>query len=215
MASEMDKNQVAVSLFDKLAVGYRDKYMDQTLYDHSFDLFCEQVEQEGAKILEIGCGPGNITRYLLKKRPDFQILGTDLAPRMLELAREHNPKADFQLLDGREIGKVKQTFDGIVSGFFFPYLSKEEVIIFIKEASQRLNENGILYISTMEDDYSRSGPVSPSSGGPETIFMHYHQEDYITEALQNNGFHLVNSMIQDYPVETDPPTKDLLIIAKK
>lgn len=215
MASEMDKNQKAVNLFNKLAVGYRDKYMDQTLYDHSFDLFCKSIEKEGAEILEIGCGPGNITRYLLKKRPDFKLLGTDLAPRMLDLAREHNPQARFQLLDGRDIGKLEQTFDGIVSGFFFPYLSKEEVITFISDASQRLNENGVLYISTMEDDYARSGPVSPSSGGPDTIFMHYHQEDYITEALRNNGFQQINAVIQDYPVETDLPTKDLLIIARK
>ena len=60
--------------------------MDLDLYDDTYDTFCEEVNIENATILEIGCGPGNITKYLLNKRPDFRIEGVDVSPNMILLA---------------------------------------------------------------------------------------------------------------------------------
>jgi len=44
---------------------------------------------EQAKVLELACGPGNITKCLLSKRPDLEILATDIAPNILELAKKY------------------------------------------------------------------------------------------------------------------------------
>ena len=73
----MDKSKIAVAIFNKLAKMYQDKFMNVDLYSESFDLFCNAIQKENATILEIACGPGNITKYLLNKRPDFNILGID------------------------------------------------------------------------------------------------------------------------------------------
>lgn len=45
----------------------------------------------GARILEIGCGPGTIVNYL----PPSDYLGFDLSPRYIELAKRRFPKAHF------------------------------------------------------------------------------------------------------------------------
>ncbi len=47
-------------------------FMNLDLYNDSYDTFCDQVKIKNATILEIGCGPENITKYLLKKRLDFK-----------------------------------------------------------------------------------------------------------------------------------------------
>ena len=78
-----------IRLFDSQAAYYQAKYMDVGRYAASLDLFCSSIERTDADVLEIACGPGSITRYLLDKRPDLRILGTDAAPNMLELAKHH------------------------------------------------------------------------------------------------------------------------------
>lgn len=153
----MDKSKIAVAIFNKLAKMYQDKFMNVDLYSESFDLFCNAIQKENATILEIACGPGNITKYLLNKRPDFNILGIDLAPQMIELAKINNPTANFLLMDCRQIESITSRFDGIMCGFCLPYLTLEETHNLINNVSNLLNLGGILYLSTMEGDYNLSG----------------------------------------------------------
>jgi 2-polyprenyl-3-methyl-5-hydroxy-6-metoxy-1,4-benzoquinol methylase len=70
--------------------------MDLSLYDESYDDFCQLLQKKNASILEIGCGPGNVTKYLLGKRPDYKIHATDAAPSMLALAKINNPTAKVE-----------------------------------------------------------------------------------------------------------------------
>lgn len=208
----MDKNQIAVDIFNKNANLYQDKFMDVNLYGNSFDLFCSTLKKD-AEILELACGPGNITKYLLNKRPDFKILGTDLAPKMVELAKINNPTAEFKIMDCREIGKLEKKYDAIMCGFCLPYLSREEALKLIADASQILKPGGVIYISTMENDYAKSGFKKGSTG--EEIFMHYHQADYLTQALKENKFMVIDLKRQDYPEKDGSKTIDLILIAEK
>lgn len=211
----MDKTKIAIEVFDKYAKQYQEKYMETDLYKDTFDLFCDSIKKENADILEIACGPGNITKYLLKKRPDFKILGIDLSSKMIELAKINNPTAEFHLMDCREIGQIDKTYDAIMCGFCLPYLSKEESLNLIRDASGLLKSNGIFYLSTMEGDYGKSGLKGPSSEGEDEIYIHYHQADYLTSALNKNGFEVLDLRRKSHPDQTEKYPKDLLIIAKK
>ncbi len=205
----MDVTKMAVDVFNRGADAYRDKFMD--LYHDTFDLFCSSIAKKNPNILDIACGPGNITKYLLKKRPDFKIWGIDLAPNMIRLAKENNPAADFQLMDCRDIGTLDKTFDGIMCGFCLPYLSKEEAIKLISDASKLLNPEGVLYLSTMEDDDSKSGIQTSSSG--DQVFTYYHQSGYLTGALKENSFEIIDLWHRDYPTSDEAKVTDLLILA--
>lgn len=208
---EIDKNQQAVDVFNKLAKLYQEKYMDVSMYGDTLGLFCEHLKT-GASVLELACGPGNVTKYILDQRPDLKWLGTDLAPNMLSLARENNPTASFELLDARKIADLTERFDAILCGFCLPYLSKEDAFQLITDAAKILKPGGILYLSTMEDDYTKS-EYKKGSGGDE-IFMYFHEGAYLTEALIRHGYELLKIKRQDFPSSDGTKVVDLIIIAK-
>lgn len=208
----MNQTKIAVDIFNKLATAYQEKFMDVSMYHDSLDVFCNSIKKEKPEILELACGPGNITKYLLQKRPDFKILGSDLAPNMIELAKINNPTAHFELMDCRAITSLSRKYDGILCGFGLPYLSKEEAIQFIKDVNQKLNQNGILYISTMEDDNSKSGFKTGSTG--DKMYQNFHQADYLSATLEENGFRIIHLERKEY-FYNEQQTTDLIIIATK
>lgn len=139
----MDTYKETFDTWNKVAKLYQEKFMNLDLYDDTYDTFCEQVNIENSTILEIGCGPGNITKYLLNKRPDFRIEGIDILPNMIELAKANNPTADFKVMDCREIDKLQSKFDGIICGFCFPYLSEFDSSKLVKGCGNLLNDKGV------------------------------------------------------------------------
>lgn len=209
----MDHSKNSVSIFNKYAREYQDKFMDVSLYHDTFDIFCDSIPKIGAEILELACGPGNITKYLLNKRPDFKILGTDLSENMLTLAKKNNPGAVFQLMDARAIHLLNHQYDAIMVGFCLPYLSKKEVFKLISDSNKILSSDGILYISTMEDDYSRSGFRKGSQG--DEIFMYFHEVDYLTQSLLDNNFVVVDIDIKKTTMTDGSVVRDLVMIASK
>jgi len=207
----MDKNLFAVSVFDKLAQSYQDKFMDVSMYKSSLDQFCTSLDKNQLNILELACGPGNITRYLLNQRPHLNILATDLSPNMLELAKINNPEARFQILDCKQIGTLTERYHGIVCGFCFPYLPKEDCEQLISDAAKLLAPGGLLYLSVIEDEYERS-QFKKGSGGDE-IFMHYYPAHYLEPLLISNNFSILHTDRITYQHHSETTT-DLTIIAK-
>lgn len=204
-----------IAIFDQFAEGYQEKYMDQGLYSDSLDLFCQQLQKPDAELLDVGCGPGNISKYLLEKSPGLRMLGIDLAPKMLELARKNIPSGDFRKMDCRNIAQLEQEFDCIIAGFCLPYLSEEEAEKFIEDAAAKLRSGGLLYLSTMEDDPKRSGWKTSSSGKKPELFIRYYQESFLVKALEGNQLKLLHRKLLKNPQEKEETARDLILIAKK
>lgn len=175
----------AGELFDIHAQEYHDWMKSIHTYDSTLDVFCRLLK--GKAILDVACGPGNITHYFLEKNSNYKVLGIDLAPKMIEIARINNPLATFKVMDINKVDNLDLTFDGIVCGFGLPYLNKEEAIQLIKNTSIKLHSKGILYLSTMEGDYSKSR-VEASSSGKYEVQMYYHEGTYLKQALLEVGF---------------------------
>lgn len=202
----------AIEVFDKNANLYQEKFMNVDLYKESLDFFVDSLPSKSASILELGCGPGNITRHLLNKNPHLKITGTDLSVNMLELAKKNNPSAKFQMLDCRDLHKIKDKYDALVFGFCLPYVTKEEAIKMIHDGAKILNPGGLLYISTMEDDYTKSELQTGSTG--DQVFIHYHQENYLRETLEKEGFQITHLSRKEYVDGNGKNVVDLILVGK-
>ncbi len=206
---KMDKYKVTFKTWNKVASLYEDKFMELNLYNPSYDAFCKLLKAN-AKVLEIGCGPGNITKYLLAKKPNLKILGLDIAPNMIALAKKNNPTANFKIMDGREIGNIQVRYNAIVCGFYIPYLSKLECCNFIKDCCKLLSENGILYLSFVAGNPNDSGYKTGSNG--DKMYFNYHNLKDIKSNLLKNNFRIVEQIEVNYPINNiDFETHTILI----
>ena len=208
----MDKYKETFDTWNNIASIYQDKFMDMVLYNDTYDLICKAVAKEKAKLLEIGCGPGNITKYLLSKRPDFDVFGIDIAPNMIELAKKNNPTASFAVMDSREINRLNEKYDGVISGFCSPYLSPTENNKFISNAYDLLNEDGLIYLSFVEGDPDKS---DFKVGGGGRVFFQFHRLDDLTTQLIKTKF--VDIEVFKVKFKTSETTFDIhtILIAKK
>ena len=210
----MDRYKETFETWDKVASLYQDKFMDLALYNDTYDFICNSITKTRAKILEIGCGPGNITKYLLSARPDFDIFGIDIAPTMIELAKKNNPTARFDIMDIRQIDEIKTKYDGIICGFCLPYLSQTDSQKLITDCYSLLNEEGLVYISFVEGNPNKSGFKTASSG--DRTFFYYYSSDDLTQQLSKNNFDRLKIFTVDFKRnETEFETHTILTAKKK
>jgi ubiquinone/menaquinone biosynthesis C-methylase UbiE len=199
--------------WNKIAQLYEEKFMDLEIYTESYKRFCVLLSKAQASVLELGCGPGNITRHLLRLNPQFKILATDVSKNMLELAKKNNPAIDTQILDCRNLNTLKNTFDGIVCGFTLPYLSKEDVSTLIADCTKIMIEKGVLYLSFVEGNYEDSCFISGSSG--DRTYFYYHELNQIKEAVESNNLTLADHSHVTYKKTDGTIEIHTLIMAKK
>jgi ubiquinone/menaquinone biosynthesis C-methylase UbiE len=209
----MDHSALAASPFHKLADKYQEKYMDLTMYKDSYREFCELLPSGRAGVLDAACGPGNVSRYLMAQRPDLDLLGIDLAPRMVELARAAVPSARFAVHDCRNLSELKRSFDGIICAFGLPYLSLKEAQTFMRAAFEALASEGVLYLSTMLGRSEDSGLEKCSTG--DQVYITYYTQEQILGLLRQSGLTILKQQQIPSPSGAPKATTDLIVIAKK
>ena len=209
----MDPYKETFETWNKVAMLYQEKFMHLDLYNESYTIFCNQLIKENASVLEIGCGPGNITNYLLLKIPDLIIEGIDVAPNMIELARINNPTANFKVMDCRNIDKITSKFNGIICGFCIPYLSHTDCINFLTDSFGLLSEKGIIYLSFVEGDYNNSGYLSASTG--DRTYFYYHNSEDIQKVLMENNFTINHELKVDFRKRDGEMEEHTILIAQK
>ncbi|MFK7825625.1 MAG: methyltransferase domain-containing protein [Oligoflexales bacterium] len=89
----------------------------------ALDLMNTLPKDDVLKIVDLGCGPGNVTQQLKARYPNSHVLGIDNSSPMLAQAKENYPQIDWQKL---EISDVKGSFDLIFSNAALHWLSNHK-----------------------------------------------------------------------------------------
>jgi cyclopropane fatty-acyl-phospholipid synthase-like methyltransferase len=98
--------------------------------------------QVGARILDIGCGPGTIVGHM--SQVDY--LGFDLSPEYIEMARARFPQAQFvcERVSKFSLAKHQQNFDFVLALGILHHLDDEEARQLFQIAHDALRPGGKL-----------------------------------------------------------------------
>jgi 2-polyprenyl-3-methyl-5-hydroxy-6-metoxy-1,4-benzoquinol methylase len=211
----MEKFDVSVQRFDEFAEEYASRFGNVSGYIGQLTFFADQIKAEKPAIIELACGPGNVTKFLKNRFPESRILGVDLAPKMIDLARKALPEVDFRVMDVRDISSIPEKFDAVMCSFCLPFLSKTDAAELIANSSSLLNRGGVIYLSTMEGDETRAGFETTSFSGEAEIYFNYHRQTDLEEVFLQGGFKLIQVKSQDYTEPDGSLTTDLIFIGVK
>lgn len=78
---------------------------------------------EGARVLELGCGSGTAETRRLAQR--FAVTGVDISPLQVERARTAIPEATFLVADLTELELPAASFDAVVSFYVFNHVPRD------------------------------------------------------------------------------------------
>lgn len=116
------------------------KPFDRTLLDR----FATAVRDTG-RVCDIGCGPGHVARYLHER--GVNVLGIDLSPRMVEVARRLSPGIEFQQGNMAALHVGDRAWAGIAAFYSIIHIPREEVVDVLREFRRVLRPDGLLLLA--------------------------------------------------------------------
>lgn len=134
--------------YDAIAAEYAGRIYDELKdkpFDHELlDKFARQVEDSGL-ICDLGCGPGQIARYLRDR--DAHSFGLDLSEGMLGEARRLNPDISFVLGSMLALGLRSESLAAIAAFYSIIHIPREQVISALSEMKRVLKPGGLLLLA--------------------------------------------------------------------
>lgn len=152
--------------------------------------------------LEIGCGTGKNTEWLITKCDS--VLAIDISDDMLSIAKQKltDKKVSFINVDVTSNWNfTKEKFDLIVCSLVLEHI--EDIRDIIKKIATHLTNGGILYIGELHPfkQYTGSKPKFETETGEQIVSAFTHHITDFTEAANDNGLKTIE--IKEYFDDND------------
>ena len=163
--------------------------------------------QDGAKVLDLGCGTGLELEYYFRLVPRALVTGIDLSQGMLAALKQKFPVKNLQLIQGSyfDLPLGENRYDGAVSVESLHHFTKEEKLGLYKKLYAALKDGGCFILT----DYFADLPeqevffrgellrLKEEQGLSDRDFYHYDTPltlEHETEALREAGFREVTDL---------------------
>jgi ubiquinone/menaquinone biosynthesis C-methylase UbiE len=130
-------------------------------YDEKWAFYVEATTRETlrripmtskARVLDVGCGTGELLRRLRAKYPDAVLAGLDPVPEMLAVARDKlSGKEDLRIGYADSLPWPAASFDVVVSCNMFHYITHP--VEALREMARVIRPGGAMVLTDWCDDY--------------------------------------------------------------
>jgi len=140
------------------------------------------------RILELGCGTGKNTEWLLDKCEE--ILPVDFSDKMLAIAKKkiQSPKVNFEKLDLLTDWNMPDNYyDLVTCNLVLEHIENLEDIF--RKAASKLKSGGSFFISELHPFKQYTGTKAryeTNEGTRELVVFIHHVTDFINAAISNN-----------------------------
>lgn len=158
-----------------------------------------------SKILELGCGPGQLWLKNLDRIPEgVDITLTDFSPGMIEAAQRNlGDRFHFQVVDAQQIPFEDNTFDSIIANYMLYHVPDR--LRALQEIRRVLKSSGRFYAATLGRDHMKEigelvhafDPNLPALGG-QTVepFTLENGQEQIEQFFSNVNLYLFEDALE-------------------
>jgi SAM-dependent methyltransferase len=185
---------------------------DATAAAYAAELFDELSKKPLDRLFDLGCGPGQTTRFLADNGVK-DIIGTDLSQGMIAKARELSPNLQFRTADMLNLDFPDESFASAVAFYAIVHFTMEELAIAFGEVYRVLQPGGEFLLSFhIGDDIIHRDEFFGEK--VDIDFFFFRTED-ILELLKKTGFKIFNA-VERFPYEglEHPSKRAYLWVAK-
>jgi SAM-dependent methyltransferase len=135
-----------------------DEYARRNLSAAEAIVLARYRDDLGGRVLELGCGAGRLTGYLIELGGD--VLGTDIAAPMIEYCRQAYPDGTFRVQDLRDVAEFHGArFDAVVAANnLFDILDDATRRRVLGAVGEALRPGGLLVMSAHNRAYASQIP---------------------------------------------------------
>ncbi len=185
----MDKKNQTIHTYNESAISLAKKFDELGARVSDIEETFALIEKDNPFVLEIGCGNGRDAVEITKHTKNY--LGIDISEKLIELAQQKVPNANFQVAD-IETFTFPGSLDIVFAFASLIHVPKEALAKILIEAWTALNENGVMRLSMKyADAYTET--TKEDEFGTRTYYL-YSKEDM--EEV-SSGFKIIKSGLND------------------
>jgi len=200
--------------YDQVAAEYAEKFKDE-MDDKPFGRDClDRLAQEVGDlgpICDMGCGPGQIARYLHRQGVDT--LGVDLSPRMIAEAQRLNPEIHFHQGDMVALPDADNSWGGIAAFYCIIHISREQIVDALREMKRVLKPDGVLLVTFhigqeikhLDDWWEK----------PVNLDFAFYLPEEMEAWLKGAGYESEETLVRDPNPDVEVATRRAYVFARK
>ena len=185
-----EKRKIVKEDYNAIANTYAKCYSDIDYCKSYIDEFITKLS--GKKILDVGCGAGQITDYLTQK--GLETTGIDFSKELLKIAEQNFPNSKFILADICEY-EQKEKVDGIITKDVLFHLSDEDLFAVLKKFKRLLKQSGNLCIIMDMPKEAGEQIFVEELDDKYQIYYNYLSPEKLRSLLEQTGFNIENMQI--------------------
>ncbi|MFN0246031.1 MAG: class I SAM-dependent methyltransferase [Kofleriaceae bacterium] len=203
--------------YASIAKHYRETLVDELRgkpLDRAFlDAFAERCGE--GRIVEIGCGPGQVARYLAERGANVE--GLDLSPEMIAEATAAHPGLSFRVGDMFALPLDDASVRGVVGFYAIVHTPTAELAGAFREFARVLEVGGLaaLAFHTSDDTHQREVHVEELFGAKTSLDFYFHDPDAVTRGLVEAGFSLEARLDRQPYAGAEHPSRRSYLLARR
>lgn len=212
-------DQRVLAAYDAVARDYdaalRDELDAKPLDRALLDCFVELVGD--GRVADVGCGPGHVTAYIAERHDD--VIGVDLSPQMVEVARERAPQLTFEVGSMLDLHSYAGQWAGAVALYSVIHFSAGERRRACAELSRALCAGGWLllafHVDSAEFAEGATNHATSFFGHDVELDGHFLSPSVVADDATAAGLSVVATTIREPMSNGEYPSRRCYLLAQR